>query len=217
MHPVILYIYKTIYIQQQQQLEVKEKGEQDYLVCHHLYSSLRYSNNSRPPVTAIWQFFRTLVTRVIEWIPYDRFHDIKQIAKGGTIYYAKWVYGQISEDFLNEMAIHLRTSRAESLPVLFYGITKVPKTHEYMIKVEVIAILIRLSKLITEKIRNHQNNTISGVLPYITPEVLSVGEYTKAVDDYRKNNNDDNEITINNNDNNEITIQIKEAENFSKN
>ncbi|RHZ60315.1 hypothetical protein Glove_355g54 [Diversispora epigaea] len=35
--------------------------------------------------------------RVIEWIPYDRLKDIKEIAKGGfgTIYKAKWVYGRI--------------------------------------------------------------------------------------------------------------------------
>ena len=35
--------------------------------------------------------------KVIEWIPYDIFQDIKQIAKGGysTIYYAKWVGGYI--------------------------------------------------------------------------------------------------------------------------
>src|SRR6185369_4275158 len=35
--------------------------------------------------------------KLIEWIPYDRFQDIKQIAKGGygTIYYAKWIDGHI--------------------------------------------------------------------------------------------------------------------------
>ncbi|RHZ75600.1 hypothetical protein Glove_212g160 [Diversispora epigaea] len=35
--------------------------------------------------------------KVIEWIPYDKFQDIKQIAKGGygTIYYAMWVDGNI--------------------------------------------------------------------------------------------------------------------------
>ena len=34
----------------------------------------------------------------LEWIPYDRFQDIKQIAKGGygTIYYAIWVDGYIN-------------------------------------------------------------------------------------------------------------------------
>ena len=35
----------------------------------------------------------------IEWIPYDRFKDIKEIAKGGfgTIYKAKWIDGQIKK------------------------------------------------------------------------------------------------------------------------
>ncbi|RHZ44050.1 hypothetical protein Glove_768g6 [Diversispora epigaea] len=36
---------------------------------------------------------------VIEWIPYDRFKDIKQIGKGGfgTIHYARWIDGYINE------------------------------------------------------------------------------------------------------------------------
>src|ERR1043165_5173893 len=34
---------------------------------------------------------------VIEWIPYDRFKDVKQIGKGGfgTIHYAMWIDGRI--------------------------------------------------------------------------------------------------------------------------
>ena len=34
---------------------------------------------------------------VIEWIPYDRFKDVKQIGKGGfgTIHYARWIDGYI--------------------------------------------------------------------------------------------------------------------------
>ncbi|RHZ83732.1 hypothetical protein Glove_88g128 [Diversispora epigaea] len=37
--------------------------------------------------------------RVIEWIPYDRFKDVKQIGRGGfgTIYYAKWIDGYIEK------------------------------------------------------------------------------------------------------------------------
>ncbi|RHZ82528.1 hypothetical protein Glove_109g84 [Diversispora epigaea] len=215
--------------------------------------------------------------KIIEWIPYDRFKDIKQIAKGGyaTIYYAKRVdgfiikqwdienqqwkrYGQsevvlkkfdnildINEDFLNEMAIHLRTN-VKNASVGLHGITKDPETHEYMIvlqyykggslrnylnnnfnnfnwfgklyilsylavvmaKIHKLDIVHRdfhpgnilrygkgdyfsvnisdfgLSKLITESKKNSQKNTISGVLPYIAPEVLIGGEYTKAADVY---------------------------------
>ncbi|RHZ85161.1 hypothetical protein Glove_71g160 [Diversispora epigaea] len=76
---------------------------------------------------------------VIEWIPYDRFKDVKQIGKGGfgTIHYARWIDGSIKEwdienqqwkrwveeevalkkfdnfvnfnDVLNEMKIHFKT------------------------------------------------------------------------------------------------------------
>ncbi|RHZ85103.1 hypothetical protein Glove_71g27 [Diversispora epigaea] len=37
--------------------------------------------------------------KVIEWIPYDRFKDVKQIGKGGfgTIHYARWIDGEIKE------------------------------------------------------------------------------------------------------------------------
>ncbi|RHZ56978.1 hypothetical protein Glove_395g19 [Diversispora epigaea] len=36
---------------------------------------------------------------VIEWIPYDRFNDVKQIGRGGfgTIHYARWIDGVIDE------------------------------------------------------------------------------------------------------------------------
>ncbi|RHZ79146.1 hypothetical protein Glove_151g58 [Diversispora epigaea] len=100
--------------------------------------------------------------KVIEWIPYDRFKDIKEIAKGGfgTIFKAKWIDGSIwrwdienkrwlrngqrrvvlkkfddnfanlNEDFLNEIAIHLKARKAGSLQ--FYGITQDPETHKYI-------------------------------------------------------------------------------------
>ncbi|RHZ83817.1 hypothetical protein Glove_87g128 [Diversispora epigaea] len=37
--------------------------------------------------------------KVIEWIPYDRFKDVKQIGKGGfgTIHYARWIDGIITK------------------------------------------------------------------------------------------------------------------------
>ncbi|RHZ87180.1 hypothetical protein Glove_40g87 [Diversispora epigaea] len=37
--------------------------------------------------------------RVIEWIPYDRFKDVKQIGKGGfgTIHYSRWIDGYIGK------------------------------------------------------------------------------------------------------------------------
>ncbi|RHZ85079.1 hypothetical protein Glove_71g116 [Diversispora epigaea] len=77
--------------------------------------------------------------KVIEWIPYDRFKDVRQIGKGGfgTIHYARWIDGYIGgwdienqqwkryyqgevalkkfdnfvnlDDVLNEMEIHFKT------------------------------------------------------------------------------------------------------------
>ncbi|RHZ85091.1 hypothetical protein Glove_71g126 [Diversispora epigaea] len=50
---------------------------------------------------------------VIEWIPYDRFKDVKQIGKGGfgTIYYARWIDGYIKEwDIENQQWKRYRNS-----------------------------------------------------------------------------------------------------------
>ncbi|RHZ46134.1 hypothetical protein Glove_633g8 [Diversispora epigaea] len=98
----------------------------------------------------------------IEWIPYDRFKDVKQIGKGGfgTIHYARWIDGIREWDIenqhwkrwdgevalkkfdnfvnfnnvLNEMEIHFKTHAGSygSSSIRFYGITQDPETHSYM-------------------------------------------------------------------------------------
>ncbi|RHZ79176.1 hypothetical protein Glove_151g131 [Diversispora epigaea] len=55
------------------------------------------------------------------------------------------------------MEIHLEANAKYADLIQFYGITQDPETHSYMMN-------------------------IFGVLPYIAPEVLSGGEYTKAVE-----------------------------------
>ncbi|RHZ83297.1 hypothetical protein Glove_97g114 [Diversispora epigaea] len=218
------------------------------------------------------------IWKVIEWIPYDKFREVKQIAKGGygTIYYAKWDDGyidswdiknqrwkrfgryqvalkkfdsvvDINEDFLHEMGIHLKANRIASTTL--FGITQNPETQDYMMvlqyfkggnlreylnnnfndidwdfklsylsklaeelsEIHKLNIVHRdfhpgnilkyslqpnsnsicisdfgLSKLISEnkKNPNSQNNIVTGVLPYIAPEVLIGREYTKAADVY---------------------------------
>ncbi|RHZ88737.1 hypothetical protein Glove_21g104 [Diversispora epigaea] len=86
--------------------------------------------------------------KVIEWMPYNRFKDIKEISKGGfcTIYYAKNGklevvlkkfdnFVKLNEEFLNEVAIHLKTIDTAS-SILIYGITKDPETNEYIMVLE---------------------------------------------------------------------------------
>ncbi|RHZ79142.1 hypothetical protein Glove_151g57 [Diversispora epigaea] len=97
--------------------------------------------------------------QIIEWIPYDRFKDVKQIGKGGfgTIHYARWIDGFILEwdienqqwerygkngvadnfvnfnDVLNEMEIHFKTyCSSVATSIRFYGITQDPETHSHM-------------------------------------------------------------------------------------
>ncbi|RHZ86174.1 hypothetical protein Glove_54g20 [Diversispora epigaea] len=85
--------------------------------------------------------------KVIEWIPYDRFKDVKQIGRGGfgTIHYARWIDGFIFNwDIENqqwkrqrnwqEMEIHLNTIGFGSIH--FYGITQDPETNSYMMVLE---------------------------------------------------------------------------------
>ncbi|RHZ69450.1 hypothetical protein Glove_283g151 [Diversispora epigaea] len=103
--------------------------------------------------------------KLIEWIPFDKFQNIKEIAKGGfsTVYYAKWIDGPIQwwnikkqqwerygqhkvvlkmfdanlNHFLNEMEIHLSTTNIYSYcSIRFYGITKDSETGKYMMVLE---------------------------------------------------------------------------------
>ncbi|RHZ86336.1 hypothetical protein Glove_52g84 [Diversispora epigaea] len=106
---------------------------------------------------------------VTEWIPYDRFKDIKQIGKGGfgTIHYARWIDGYIEKwdiknqqwqrydnremalkkfdnfvnlnDVLNEMVIHLKTWTEYEASIRFYGITQDPETHSCMMVLQYAA------------------------------------------------------------------------------
>ncbi|RHZ75599.1 hypothetical protein Glove_212g163 [Diversispora epigaea] len=85
-----------------------------------------------------------------EWISYDRFQDIKQIAKGGYEVVLKKFNNivDINEEFLNEIAILLRTN-VGSISITLYGITKDPETHEYMMV---------LYYYKGRSLRNHLNN-----------------------------------------------------------
>ncbi|RHZ85063.1 hypothetical protein Glove_71g78 [Diversispora epigaea] len=173
----------------------------------------------------------------------------------------------INEDFLNEIAIHLRTMD-ENSSLRFYGITKDPETHKYVMvlryleggnlrnfldnnlqninwrrklyylndlawkfkeihELDIIHQDFHPGNILSHNFKdftseNPQKRNIFGVLPYMAPEVLGGGEYTKAADvysfaivayeiiielrkyylDYVKNEN---------NNNYEITIKIKEA------
>ncbi|GBB99980.1 hypothetical protein RclHR1_00370021 [Rhizophagus clarus] len=89
----------------------------------------------------------------LEWIPYNRFQNIKSIGEGG---FAK-IYSAIlldelnsrghikvalkklkspTEAFINEMKIHNECSYANSYITQFYGITKDPETGEFLMVLE---------------------------------------------------------------------------------
>ncbi|RHZ87079.1 hypothetical protein Glove_40g56 [Diversispora epigaea] len=101
----------------------------------------------------------------IEWIPYDRFKDVKQIGKGGfgTIHYAKWIDGPIDKwDIENQQWRRYRKNEEVALKkfdsfvnfndvlnemkihlntngfgsIRFYGIAQDPEIHSYMMVLE---------------------------------------------------------------------------------
>ncbi|RHZ47389.1 hypothetical protein Glove_583g7 [Diversispora epigaea] len=104
--------------------------------------------------------------KVIEWIPYDRFKDITEIAKGGfgTIYKAKWIGGLVykydveNQNLINsqlDVALKKFDNSFASLNEQFlneiaihlktmskigsiqiYGITQDPETNEYVMVLE---------------------------------------------------------------------------------
>ncbi|EXX51248.1 uncharacterized protein OCT59_003460 [Rhizophagus irregularis] len=89
----------------------------------------------------------------LEWIPYNKFKNIKKIGEGGfaKIYSAIWSdepgsRGHVkvalkklkspTEAFINEMKIHNECSYANSYITQFYGITKDPETEEFFMVLE---------------------------------------------------------------------------------
>ncbi|RHZ69986.1 hypothetical protein Glove_276g78 [Diversispora epigaea] len=121
-------------------------------------------------------------SKVIEWMPYERFQDIKEIAKGGfsTIYYAKWIDGRIVKwDIQNQQwerygkqevvlkkfdgigdinkdflnEMVIHSRTMETyLPISFYGITKDLETHKYMMVLEYLE---------DGNLRNYLNNNFN--------------------------------------------------------
>ncbi|RHZ73592.1 hypothetical protein Glove_230g2 [Diversispora epigaea] len=72
--------------------------------------------------------------RVIEWIPYNRFKDVKQIGKDEEVALKKFDNFVNFSDVLNEMKMHLKTNGF--IVVRFYGVTKDPETNSYMMVLE---------------------------------------------------------------------------------
>ncbi|GES80895.1 kinase-like domain-containing protein [Rhizophagus clarus] len=72
----------------------------------------------------------------LEWVPFDRFKDIKKIGEGGfaKVYSATW----IDADYLNELRTHWRFYNSEHTALNFYGMTKDPETKEFMMIIKLV-------------------------------------------------------------------------------
>ncbi|RHZ83883.1 hypothetical protein Glove_87g131 [Diversispora epigaea] len=106
---------------------------------------------------------------LIEWIPFEKFKDVKQIGKGGfgTIHYARWIDGYIRKwdienqqwkrygnhevelkkvdnfvnfnDVLNEMSIQLKIYYKYDASIRFLWNIQDPEIHSYMMVLEYAA------------------------------------------------------------------------------
>jgi serine/threonine protein kinase len=58
-------------------------------------------------------------TSYLEWIPFEDFEDVKQIAKGGfgTVYHSWWKTGERIDDALDEHLTPYKRERSEKIPV----------------------------------------------------------------------------------------------------
>ncbi|RHZ80699.1 hypothetical protein Glove_132g232 [Diversispora epigaea] len=172
-------------------------------------------------------------SEVIEWIPFKRFKDVKQIGKGrfGTIHYARWIDGQIYkwnienqqweryrrreevevalkkfDNFVNFDDI-LNETEIHLRDLMLQFNSQDPETHKYVMDIKISD--FRLSKLKGVNPNNPEKKNIVGVLPYIVLEMLSGDEeYTKAAD---------NHYEVLGCSNSEIRIQIENSEKLSKN
>ncbi|RHZ86089.1 hypothetical protein Glove_54g42 [Diversispora epigaea] len=74
---------------------------------------------------------------LIEWIPYDRFKDVKQVGRGGFVGELDQLRNEMLKinngKDIKKMKIHLKTWTEKYAPsIQFYGITQDPETHSYM-------------------------------------------------------------------------------------
>ncbi|EXX76395.1 kinase-like domain-containing protein [Rhizophagus irregularis DAOM 181602=DAOM 197198] len=101
----------------------------------------------------------------LEWVPFDRFKDVKQIGVGGfaKVYSATWIDGKaeydydwkrkepqpikvalkrlngsknMSAEYLNELKINWDYCKTNNITLKFYGMTKDPETEELMMILE---------------------------------------------------------------------------------
>ncbi|RGB33296.1 kinase-like domain-containing protein [Rhizophagus diaphanus] len=148
------------------------------------------------------------INEFLEWVPFDRFTEIKEIGEGGfakvnpnpMIKVAlKRLNGSqsMSDKYLNELKIHYEISNKMGLR--FYELTKDPETKEFMMIIK-FADKGNLRSVLSNNFSNimwenfglsgpaneqkSDDKVVYGVIPYIAPEVLNGESYTSSSDIY---------------------------------
>ncbi|PKK60809.1 kinase-like protein [Rhizophagus irregularis] len=140
----------------------------------------------------------------LEWIPYDRFYDIKYIAKGGygKVYKAIWIDGKyqnmlvalkslnnsrnITLEFMNELFNHL-LEISRGLDCIHKNEFIHRDLHSGNILISIFNMWIAdmgLCKPADCNPLESAKNNIYGVLSYVAPEILRRQNYTKSSDIY---------------------------------
>ncbi|CAB4430520.1 unnamed protein product [Rhizophagus irregularis] len=121
-----------------------------------------------------------LCKEILEWIEYDRFKNVKYLAKGGfgTIYKAIWKDGfvlkclhnsqNVTSEFLREIESH--TMIIADYVTRCFGITKDPESNNFMMVMEYAKEGLCQPANVKPS-QNEYEKQVYEVLPYVAPEV----------------------------------------------
>ncbi|GBB99250.1 hypothetical protein RclHR1_03460019 [Rhizophagus clarus] len=145
-------------------------------------------------------YYDTYSYDFLEWVPFNRFTDIKEIGEGGfaKVYSANWIDGK------SKVQIKIHWDLSKKVLLRIYGLTKDPETKEFMM-IMTFAEKGNLRNFHSGNIlhTDSSSNThisdfglsgpadeqksddeVYGVMPYIAPEVLNGEPYTSSSDIY---------------------------------
>ncbi|GBC23769.2 kinase-like domain-containing protein [Rhizophagus irregularis DAOM 181602=DAOM 197198] len=111
---------------------LNDKCEKCNRICRAKYFQQNFKNwssgnNDIDEFIQETQLSNCYANNALEWIPFDRFYDIKYIAKGG-LNNSK----NVTLKFMNEITLHYKVNLDSRCIIKLYGITQDPETKDYI-------------------------------------------------------------------------------------